>query len=99
MEVWNGIKSYVSTIIKKIDRDIGIAPDLARVSIIQVTMTFTGTIVEKSKKLKHSFLQYSADTKTVVPIGNELIAGNRRTLLEIIDELQMDDFVAQVIFM
>ena len=52
------------------------------------------------KKLNHllKFIQYSADTKTVVPIGNELIAGNRRTLLEIIDELQMDDFVAQVIF-
>ena len=49
------------------------------------------------KKL-NQFIQYSADTKTVVPIGNELIAGNRRTLLEIIDELQMDDFVAQVIF-
>ena len=47
MEVWNGIKSYVSTIIKKIDRDIGIAPDLARVSIIQVTITLKETLDEK----------------------------------------------------
>ena len=47
MEVWNGIKSYVSTIIKKIDRDIGIAPDLARVSIIQVMIVLTDTHVKK----------------------------------------------------
>ena len=46
MEVWNGIKSYVSTIIKKIDRDIGIAPDLARVSIIQVMIILKATINE-----------------------------------------------------
>ncbi|CAG5103352.1 Oidioi.mRNA.OKI2018_I69.chr1.g733.t1.cds [Oikopleura dioica] len=35
IDVWNAMKSYLQTMIKKIDRDFGIGPEKARISIIQ----------------------------------------------------------------
>ena len=37
IDVWEGIKSYVQAIVKKIHRDIGIGDETVHVSIIQVT--------------------------------------------------------------
>ena len=36
IDVWEGIKSYVQAIVKKIHRDIGIGDETVHVSIIQV---------------------------------------------------------------
>ena len=38
IDVWEGIKSYVQAIVKKIHRDIGIGDETVHVSIIQVTL-------------------------------------------------------------
>ena len=43
IDVWEGIKSYVQAIVKKIHRDIGIGDETVHVSIIQV-LCLTHTI-------------------------------------------------------
>ena len=44
IDVWEGIKSYVQAIVKKIHRDIGIGDETVHVSIIQVTFFFRDQI-------------------------------------------------------